>query len=172
MCEVWQTSNLRLLRLVEEKREERTSMWANGQCDGHPAEYRWRPMFNAAKFGWRPILECRAVTMPRCETRWNLQGYPKQPNRSQPLVGWSSRFCGNMWRRYCCLTSFFRLSIRALVAKIYPKKVVRWCPDGDFLCPVFAASPVQHDSDLHLKFALRPHHVWKYGRHPVCDGWD
>ena len=19
------------------------------------------------------------------------------------------------------------------------------------------------------KFALRPHHVWKYGRHPVCD---
>jgi len=22
---------------------------------------------------------------------------------------------------------------------------------------------VQHVSDLHLKFALRPHHVWKYG---------
>jgi len=27
---------------------------------------------------------------------------------------------------------------------------------------------VQHISDLHSKFALRPHHVWKYGRHPVC----
>jgi len=25
---------------------------------------------------------------------------------------------------------------------------------------------VQQVSDLHLKFALRPHHVWKYGRHP------
>jgi len=25
---------------------------------------------------------------------------------------------------------------------------------------------------MHSKFALRPHHVWKYGRHPVCDGWD
>jgi len=25
-------------------------------------------------------------------------------------------------------------------------------------------------SDLHLKFALRPHHVWNYGRHPICDG--
>jgi len=23
---------------------------------------------------------------------------------------------------------------------------------------------------LHLKFALRSHHVWKYGRHPLCDG--
>ena len=39
-------------------------MWANAQRDGHPAEYRWHPLFNAAKFGWRPILECRAVTMP------------------------------------------------------------------------------------------------------------
>jgi len=25
---------------------------------------------------------------------------------------------------------------------------------------------VQQVSDLHLKFALRPHHVWNYGRHP------
>jgi len=32
----------------------------------------------------------------------------------------------------------------------------------DFLRPVFAASRVQHVSDLHLKFALRPHHVCKY----------
>jgi len=26
-------------------------MWANAQRDGHPAKYRWRPLFNAAKFG-------------------------------------------------------------------------------------------------------------------------
>jgi len=26
---------------------------------------------------------------------------------------------------------------------------------------------VQHISDLHLKFALRPHNVWKYGKHPI-----
>ena len=38
-------------------------MWANAQRDGRPAEYRWRPLFNAAKFGWRPLLECRAVTL-------------------------------------------------------------------------------------------------------------
>jgi len=29
---------------------------------------------------------------------------------------------------------------------------------------VFSASCVQQVSDLHSKFALRPHHVWKYGR--------
>jgi len=39
-----------------------TRMWANAQRDGRPAEYRWRPLFNAAKFGWRPLLECSAVT--------------------------------------------------------------------------------------------------------------
>ena len=26
-------------------------MWANAQRDGRPAEYGWRPLFNAAKFG-------------------------------------------------------------------------------------------------------------------------
>jgi len=34
---------------------------------------------------------------------------------------------------------------------------------ASFLRPVFPASRVQHISDLHPKFALRPHHVRKYG---------
>ena len=45
-----------------------------------------------------------------------------------------------------------------------------WRIFGDFLRTVFLASRVQHVSDLHLKFALRPHHVWMYGRRPICDG--
>jgi len=28
-----------------------TRMWANAQPNGRPAEHRWRPLFNAAKFG-------------------------------------------------------------------------------------------------------------------------
>ena len=47
--------------------------------------------------------------------------------------------------------------------KIWPDKVVRWCRDGDFLRPVFVARRMQRISDLHSKFALRPHNVWKYG---------
>jgi len=72
---------------------------------------------------------------------------------------------------------FFQLSIRALVAKVHPDK---FCSDGAQManfCVIFAsciftfsATLVQHISDLHSKFALRPYHVWKYGRHPVCDG--
>ena len=32
-------------------------MWANAQRDGRPAEHGWRPLFNAAKFGRRPLLD-------------------------------------------------------------------------------------------------------------------
>ena len=48
--------------------------------------------------------------------------------------------------------------------------VPRWRFLATFLRPVFSASRVQHVSDLHLKFTLRPHH--KYGRHSICSGWD
>jgi len=57
-------------------------------------------------------------------------------------------------------------------------KIIASCKGGTFFetvynkSPVFSVSRVQHVSDLHLKFALRPHHVCKYGRHPMCDGWD
>jgi len=50
--------------------------------------------------------------------------------------------------------------------------VPRWRFLATFLRPMFSASRMQHVSDLHLKFTLRPHHVWKYGRYPICDGWD
>ena len=49
---------------------------------------------------------------------------------------------------------------------------MRWCQNGDFLYPVFPAIGVQHISHLHSKFALGPHHVWKYGRHPICGRWN
>ena len=62
-----------------------------------------------AKFrcGWPPVSDVAAVTKARRETHQNLQGWPKLANRSQPLVGLSSPYYGDMWRTYCCLTSFF-----------------------------------------------------------------
>ena len=41
----------------QSKNIQKLEMWANAQRDGRPAEYRWRPLFNAAKFGWRPLLD-------------------------------------------------------------------------------------------------------------------
>ena len=48
--------------------KDQLEMWANAQRDGRPAYYRWRPLFNAAIW-LTPILACRAVTLPRRETR-------------------------------------------------------------------------------------------------------
>ena len=119
------SKHIRHLTSSQHTREQsQLAKWANAQRDGRPAEYRWRPLFNAAKFGWCPILECRAVTLPRRESHWNLQGCPKFANRSQPLVGQSSPYCGDMWRRYCCLTRFFPIVDTCLSCKdIAPTKL-------------------------------------------------
>jgi len=51
------------LHSTAQKFTNNTRMWANTQRDIRPAEYRWRPLFNAAKYGWHQLLECRAVTL-------------------------------------------------------------------------------------------------------------
>ena len=69
------------------------------------------------------------------------------------------------------LTSFFPIVDTCLNCKDIARQscamVPRWRFLASFLRPVFSASHVQHISDLHSKFTLRPHHVWKYGRHPT-----
>jgi len=81
-----------------------------------------------------------------------------------------------MWRRYCCLTSFFPIVDICLRCEDIARQICamarKWRIFGDFLRAVFSASRMQHVSDLHSKFALRLQRVWKYGRHPLCDGWD
>jgi len=42
---------------TQDAKKSQLEKWANAQRDGRPAEYRWRPLFNAAKFGWRPLLD-------------------------------------------------------------------------------------------------------------------
>jgi len=125
--------------------------------------------------GWRPLLQCHAVTLPKRETRWNLQGCSELPDQSQPLVGRSSPYCADMWRRYCCLTGFFPIVDTCVSCEdIAPYSCAmnpRWRLFGDFWVMHFQRA-AQHFSDLHSKFAPGSHHVSKYGRHAICDGWD
>ena len=80
-----------------------------GQCPTWwpPCRISVAPSVQRHKVWLTPTTRCRAVTLPRRDTSWNLQGCPKLVNRSQPLVGQSLPYCEDMWRRYCCLTSFF-----------------------------------------------------------------
>jgi len=109
-----------------------------------------------------------------CSTLQSLDGVPQTNEPISAVVGRSSPYCGGMWRKYCCLTSFFLIVDTCLscegVARQSCVMVSRLRIFGNFLRPVFSASPVQHRSDLHSKLALRPHHLRKYGRHPICDG--
>jgi len=75
-------------------------------------------------------------------------------------MGLRSPYCGDLWRRYCC---FFPIVDTCLSCEDTAQQscamVPRWQMFGDFLCPVFSVSRVQHISDLHSKFLLRPHPV-------------
>ena len=115
------------------RNRKKTRMWANAQCDGRPAEHRWRPLFNAAKFGWRPLLD---AVQQRCQDAKPVEICRGAPNyridlsrqwaEVQHIVG----TCGGYI--YCCLTSFFPIVDTCLNCKDIADQVVRWCPDGDF----------------------------------------
>jgi len=70
-------------------------------------------------------------------------------NRCFPIVD-TCLSCEDIFRQICAM-------------------VPRWRLFHDFLGPAFPVSRAQQVSDLHSKFALGPHHVPKYGRHPICD---
>jgi len=100
---------------------------------------------------------------------------PKLANRSHPLMGRSSPYCADTWGRYCCLASFVPIVDTCLSCEDIAQEICAMVPRRQnlviFLRPAFPASHVQYISDMHSKFALRPHgphHVWKYGRHPIC----
>jgi len=61
------------------------------------------------------------------------------------------------------LSNNFPIVDTCLSCEDIARQFVQWCADGEFLRHVFLGSRVQHISDLHSKFVLRQHHVWKYG---------
>jgi len=97
-----------------------------------------------AKFGWLPLSDIAAVTKPRRESHWNQLECPKLPDRSQPLVHRSFPYCENMWRRYCCLTSFFSIVDMCLSCEDIGLQscamVPRWRFFGDF-CVLYFIQP-------------------------------
>ena len=51
-------------RLCKWVKYNENRMWANAQRDGRPAEYRWRPLLNAAVWLTPTARVYRAVTLP------------------------------------------------------------------------------------------------------------
>ena len=136
-------------------KKEETRMWANAQRDGRPAEYRWRPMFSAAKFGWHgPTTRVPCSNAAKTRNPLKLAGVPQTNELISAASEPSSPYCKDMCGRHCCVTSFF-LHVNAClscedIAWQSSTMVPRLEIFGEFLRPVFSASRVQHVSDLHL----------------------
>jgi len=64
--------------------------------------------------------------------------------------------------RVSVFNNFFPIVDTCLSCEDTARQSCAMVPNGDSLRPVFSASRVQHISVIHSKFALRPHHVWKY----------
>jgi len=116
-------------------------MWANSQRDGRPAEYRCvAPSVQRRKVWLTPIT--RVPCSNAAKTR-KLLKFAWVPQTTGPISAASGPMFDILWKRVeeiLLLSKFFlRLSIRALVVKIQPDKVMRWCPDGNFLMTFFAS---------------------------------
>jgi len=148
-------------------------MRANDQRHGHP-DNRWRPMFNAAV--WL-TLTTRVPCSNAAKMR-NLLKCARVPQTNEPILAASGLKFTILWGHVgeiLLFNNFFPIDDMCLncedIARQSCVMVRRWRIFGNFLCAVFSASRMQHIWDPHPKFAQRRHHVWKYGRHPMCDSW-
>jgi len=107
-------------------------MWANAQRDGRPAEYRWRPLFDA-KVWLTPTTRVPCSNAAKTRNTLKLSGVSQTPEPISAVSGPKFTILRGHVEEVLLLKVFFPLSIHALVAKIQPNKVVRWCRDGDFL---------------------------------------
>jgi len=113
-------------------------MWANAQRDGRPAEYRWRPVFNSAVW-LTPTTRVLCSNAAKTRTRWNYLGCSKLTKWSQPLVGRSSPYYEDMYRRYCCLTSFFPIVDTCLRCEDIAQQSCGMVPRWRFLTTFFGS---------------------------------
>jgi len=127
-----------------------------------------------AKFGWPPLSDVAAVMKP---TRETLK-FARVPQTCQPVSAANGLKFTILWgqvEEILLFNYFFQVVDMCLSCVDTGRQswanVPGWRIFGDFLRPVFPVSRVQQISDLHSKFAPRPH-VWKYGRHPISSCWE
>jgi len=144
-------------------------MWANAQRDGLPAEYRWRPLLNAAVW-LTPTTRVQCSNAAKTRNPLKLVGMPQNNETISAASGPKFTILWGRVEELLLLNNFFPIVdvCRSCedIARQSCAIVTRWRFLATFLRPVFAASRGQHISDLHSKFALGPHHV------STCGCWD
>jgi len=102
----------------DRKRQYQLEMWANAQRDGRPAEYRWRPLFNAAVW-LTPTTRVPCSNAAKTRNPLKLPGVPQTNKTISAASGPKFTILwGHVGEILLLNKFFFRLSIHALVAKI------------------------------------------------------
>jgi len=163
---------LKLNKIIQNYKLYKTRMWANAQRDGRPAEYRWRPLFHAAV--WL-TPSTRVPCSNAVKTRKPLK-FAGVLQTSEPISSVSEpkfTILSGHVEKVLLFNEFF--SDCRYMPYLRRYSLTNLCDGAQmvnfwrFLGPAFPGSCVQHISHLHSKFALGPHHVSKYRRHPICD---
>ena len=99
-------------------------MWAGAQRDGRPAEYRWRPLFNAAVW-LAPTTRVPGSNAAKTRNPLKLAGVPQTRQQISAVSGPKFTMLWGYVEEVLLFDKFFfRLSMFALVAKICPDNVV------------------------------------------------
>ena len=123
-----------------------------GQCPTcwSPCRILVAPCVQRHKVWLTPTTRVPCSNAAKTRNPLKFAGVPKLPDRSQPLVGLSSPYCGNLWRRYCCLTIFFPIVDTCLSCEDTARQVCAMAPKWRFLaifcvlyCPRSACSMLQ-----------------------------
>jgi len=132
-------------------------MWANAQRDGRPAEYRWRPLLNAA-VSLTPTTRVPCSNAAKMRNPLKLAGVPQTNETISAASGPKFTILWGHVEEILLLNNFFPIvdMYRSCedIGRQSCAMVSRWRFLATFLRPVFAASRQQHISDLHSKFAL------------------
>ena len=108
-------------------------MWANAQRDARPAEYRWRPLFNAAVWLTPPTrVPCSNAAKTRNPLK--LPGVPQTNETISAVSGPKfTILCRHVEEILLLNKFFFPIVDTCLSCEDIARQSVGWCPDGDFL---------------------------------------
>jgi len=94
----------------------------NVMVHGRPVEYRWPSVLNAAKFGSRPLLDCRAVTLSIGQRKtWRTQSefwiWQNSVREQQPPKVYIYSLPAQVTAKHCAKFGWLPLSDVAAVTK-------------------------------------------------------
>ena len=128
-------------------------MWANAQRDGRPIQVA--PSVQHHKVWLMPTTRVPCSNAAKTQNMLKLAGVPQTPEQISAVSGPKFAILWGHMEEVLLLTNFFPIVNTCLSCEDRACQscamVCRWQIFGALLRPAFAASHVQHVSDLHAK---------------------